>query len=68
MNNRFMLYKLLLTQQQRTGQLSHDEVVQIVFLLLVAGNATVVSMIALVRLHTTYSKSCATHVLNTKLA
>jgi cytochrome P450 len=46
---RFIHTIILYSQQQRTGHLSHDEVVQIVFLLLVAGNATVVNMIALVR-------------------
>lgn len=41
------LISLLVTEQLLTGHLTREDVVQIVFLLLVAGNATMVSMIAL---------------------
>lgn len=34
--------------QLQTGHLEHEDAVQIIFLLLVAGNATMVNMIALV--------------------
>jgi nitric oxide reductase len=35
--------------QLRPGHITHEDAVQIAFLLLVAGNATMVNMIALVR-------------------
>lgn len=41
------LISLLVTEQLRPGHLTQSDVVQIAFLLLVAGNATMVSMIAL---------------------
>ena len=56
----------LMKEQVEQGNLSKEDAIQMAFLLLVAGNATMVNMIALVSpsSHVPHSRNCQTQVPN----